>query len=127
MTCARCRRSHDHTSRKKLLTEDYSITCTLQTRAGDALVHRTFLPRTSLLRAVLIMFLSKDRVDDLPGGLLDGLVRRVHDLPAAVFAGEVPDILDLGKNVLQIAVARPEARVLLAHLPDLLEHLGVDV
>src|SRR5512139_660322 len=106
MTCARYRRSHDHTSRKKLVTEDYSIIGTLQTRGGDCPGHCRLLLWTSLLRAVLIMFLSKDRVDDLPGGLLDGLVRRVHDLPAAVFAGEVPDILDLGKNVLQIAVAR---------------------
>ena len=72
------------------------------------------------------MVVSEHMVDDFPRGLFDGFVRGIDDFPDPVLLAEVPDILDLGKDLLEFAVARRERGLFLAHPPDFLKDLGID-
>ena len=71
------------------------------------------------------MVVSEQMVDDFPSGLFDGFVRGIDDFPDPVLPEEVPDILDLGKDLLEFAVARRERGLFLAHPPDFLKDLGI--
>jgi hypothetical protein len=75
---------------------------------------------------IFFMVVSEHMVDDFPRGLFDGFVRSIDDFPDPVLLGEVPDILDLGKDLLEFAVARRERGLFLAHPPDFLKDLGID-
>src|SRR3990172_4350246 len=74
---------------------------------------------------IFVLFFSKNSVDDLPRGLLNGFVRGIDDLPAPVFFAEVTDIFDLGEYLPEGAVARRETGMFLTHHPHFLEDLRV--
>ena len=54
--------------------------------------------------SILLVFLSENVVNDLPGGLFNGFVRRIDDFPVPVSFDKVPDIFDLGKNIFEVAL-----------------------
>jgi hypothetical protein len=62
-----------------------------------------------------VLFIPENMVDDLPRSLLDGFVRRIDDFPVPVASHEVPDILDLGKDLLEVAIAGFETGMFLAY------------
>src|SRR3990172_8333838 len=64
---------------------------------------------------IFIMGSPDNMVNDLPRGLLDGFIRRVDDRPVPVFFDEAPYMFDLGKDLPELAVARLEPGVFLAH------------
>lgn len=80
------------------------------------------LPRS----IIFFMVVSEHLVDDFPRGLFDGFVRSIDDFPDPVLLAEVPDILDICKDLLEFAVTRRERGLVLAHPPDFLKDLGID-
>ena len=75
---------------------------------------------------VFVVVRADNMVDDLPRRLLNGFIRRINNRPAPVLANELPDIFHVFKDLFEIAVARIEPGIFLAHLPHLLEDLWVN-